>query len=129
MPDYNPAFSGSAQQNGKWGEGITAATMGSVPYIKKSAFQDVVGYKLGDLARTGPYGLTSPSSYNIDASVRRSFPLYKETSFTFQADVFNLLNNTIFGGINQNMDSTSFGTVSQQINSSRDWQFGGRITF
>jgi hypothetical protein len=34
-----------------------------------------------------------------------------------------------FGGINTNMTSSTFGTVSKQANSPRDWQFAGRLNF
>ena len=34
---------------------------------------------------------------NFDTSVIRSFPLWRETSFQFRAEAFNLFNHPVFG--------------------------------
>ncbi len=34
MPDFNPNFTGSPRINGKWGEGVTAATLGTRSYLQ-----------------------------------------------------------------------------------------------
>jgi len=34
MPDINPNFHGESRINGKWGQGITAATLGSTKYVQ-----------------------------------------------------------------------------------------------
>jgi hypothetical protein len=143
MPDLNPAFmKTSVRQNGSWGHGITAATLGAAPtsggtsYIQgyintstlgvdangatcgtnsSSPFCNPGQFKLGDAPRTGDFGLRAPGVYNLNMSVRRQ----------------NVTNKVTFGGIGTNVDSSSFGTVSSATSNtgSRDFQFSGRLNF
>jgi hypothetical protein len=127
MPNYNPSFSGAARQNGSWGHGVTSRTLGSVQYISPTAFQDAPEYTLGDVARTRADDLWAPSSYDIDASVRRTFDITERWKFIFEADVTDLTNKVTFGGIGVNVDS-GFGAITS-ASGNRDWQFAGRINF
>lgn len=129
MPDYNPSFAGAARINGKWGKGATAANISSIPYIDKNAFQASASYMIGNVARTRPLNLWSPSNYNIDGSVQRTFDIVSSVKFIFRAEANNLTNKTQFGGINTTFGNSAFGTVSSQSNTPRDWQFSGRINF
>jgi hypothetical protein len=127
MPNYNPSFSGAARQNGSWGHGVTSKTLGSVQYISPTALQDAPEYTLGDVARTRADNLWAPSSYDIDASVRRTFDITERWKFIFEADVTDLTNKVTFGGIGVNVDS-GFGAITS-ASGNRDWQFAGRINF
>lgn len=135
MPSYASGFSGTARQNGGWGHGVTAATVGSVKFINPSAFTVPTTYQIGNIARSGADNLFGPGVSTLNLSVRRTFKLWREGSqFVLQADVFNVDNNVLFGGIGTTLPSTnaassSFGTVSSQANSSRDFQFAGRFNF
>ncbi|ACO33336.1 MULTISPECIES: TonB-dependent receptor [Acidobacterium] len=129
-PDYNPAFSGSARINGGWGHGITHSNAGSISFINAAAFNKAPGINhIGDVSRTAPYNLFGPGGYDIDAGVRRTFPITNHVNFVFDAEAFNVTNTVTFGGINTNVSSSNFGTVSRQTNTSRDWQFSGRLNF
>jgi hypothetical protein len=134
MPSYSPGFAGTARQNGGWGHHVTAANANTIAFINPAAFTVPSTYQIGNIARVGADNLFSPGLYNISSSFRRTFPLWREYQFVFQADVFNLFNTVQFGGIGTtlpsvNAASSSFGTVSSQANSSRDWQFAGRFNF
>ncbi len=156
MPDMNSNFSGSARKNGSWGRGITAKTLGAAPskggtqYIDINAFsvpgnygttapgQTVVN-KIGDAPRTAPYHLWNPSTYNLDASVRRSFNITPErVKFIFEVDCLNVPNKVTFGGIaNAWVDPTANPTAAANSNfgsvgsakGNRDFQLAGRINF
>lgn len=147
MPSYNASFSGKVRKNGSWGHGYLANMSNAPAYIDYNAFKAPAGYKIGNLARSAPYGLRGPNTNNTDASIRRSFDLWKERSvkFLFQADVFNVANHTRLGGIGTSFTcssgndygvaagactgSGSLGQVTETSNSPRDWQFSGKITF
>jgi outer membrane receptor protein involved in Fe transport len=73
--------------------------------------------------------LFAPTSTDIDAAVRREFPLFESARLTVQADAFNLLNKVYFGAPNTTLSSTSFGTYTTQGNLPRKFQFSARITF
>jgi hypothetical protein len=160
MPDLNPNFvKTSVRQNGSWGHGVTAATLGTAPnsggisyiqgYINTSnlgvdannaacgtsssaPFCNPGQFKLGDAPRTGAFGLRAPGVYNINMSVRRSFNITPDrVKFIFGVDCQNVTNKVTFGGINTNVDSSTFGTVSSATSNtgSRDFQFSGRLNF
>jgi Carboxypeptidase regulatory-like domain len=148
MPAYNTAFTGSARQNGGWGHGATRDNLSTIQYINPAAFLQTAAfngvgangeYVLGDVARTAPDGLRAPSNYNIDASLRRTFSLWKNerVKFVFDAAVFNAVNHVWFGSpaatadgsIGSSVGSASLGVVSGQSNNPRQFQFAGHFNF
>ncbi|WP_260740121.1 TonB-dependent receptor [Tunturiibacter lichenicola] len=156
MPDVNPNFSGSARINHGWGKGITAAKLGAAPskggiqYINLNAFSVPNNYgttapgqtsitKIGDAPRTAPYQLWNPSTYELDASLRRTFNITQErVKFIFEVDCLNVPNKVTFGGISTAwVDPTAsptaaaasnFGTVGS-AKGNRDFQLAGRVNF
>jgi len=149
MPVYNPAFTGSVRQNGKWGQGATRTTLSSIQYINPAAFLQTGTlanpYVIGNATRTAPMGLRGPSNYNIDASVRRTFDVWNKENvkFVLEANVFNLENHVWFGSTSSNAtgsigqsvtssvatSDTSLGVVAGQANTPRVFQFAGHINF
>jgi hypothetical protein len=129
MPNYTSGYSHSPRKNGKWGHGVTAATISSVSYVDSSAFTTPSAYMIGDVARTRPYDLRAPSAYNINAGLHRTFPLWDDIKLNFRAECFNVTNSVVFGGIGVVSNNSAFGTVSTQSNASRDWQFAARVSF
>jgi hypothetical protein len=154
MPSYNPTFAGSARQNGGWGHGATRANLSSMQYINPAAFVQTSSfagagangeYVLGNLARTAPDGLRGPSNYDIDATLRRTFDLWKNerAKFIFDASVFNAVNHVWFGSTSSTADGsigstvssstpasdTGLGVVAGQANNPRQFQFAGHIRF
>jgi hypothetical protein len=142
MPDVAPSFSGPARQNGSYGNGPSGtqyANLGSVQYINPSAFAtptnvsttSTAQYLIGNAPRTAAYGLRAPGTENLNAGLRRSFPLGAESrTFVFEADCLNVWNKNTFGSPSASWSagSTSFGTVSS-ASGARDWQFAGHINF
>ena len=109
MPDLNPNYRASTiRQNGSWGKGITAKTLGAVPsaggisyangYIGNAtqgdggnaagaavpcatattAFCNSGNFMFGDSQRSAAFGLRNPSVYNMNASIRRTFNVTPE---------------------------------------------------
>jgi len=152
MPAYNKAFTGSVRQNGAWGAGATRANLATRQYINPAAFLQTASfagtgtngeYVLGDVARTAPYGLRGPGNSNIDASIRRTFDIWRDVKFVFDASAFNVANHvwfgspaaTAYGPIGVSVTSSTpasdstLGTVSGQSNNPRQFQLGGHINF
>jgi hypothetical protein len=148
MPSLNPSYSGSARINGSYGSGpngFQACNIGlgsgcvARQYVSYSAFQapgdlsTVSGthqYLIGNAPRTQALNLRNPGNQNLNASVRRAFPLFHETQFVFEADCTNVWNKVQFGSPNPGWGSTTtFGQVTSASGSPRDWQFAGHITF
>jgi len=139
MPGYAPGFTGSARQHGKWGQGATRTNLSTIQYINPAAFVEVPAPNIGNVARTAPDGLRGPGNYDIDASLRRTFSIWKggRVKFVFDASVFNAVNHVWFGSpastadgsIGSSVGSASLGTVAGQANNPRQFQFAGHINF
>ena len=143
MPDLNTSFSGPARINGNYGSGpngYQAANLGKVQYVDVNAFAQpqnistVSGqpqYLIGNAPRNHAYAMRNPSTWNVDAGMRRSFPLHEAIEFTFEADCVNVWNHVTFSGPSGGWasGSTTFATIGGIANSPRDWQFAGHITF
>lgn len=127
-----PGFSGSARQNGKWGDGITAANYNTVSYIKPGTFQVAPDYTFGNAPRTAAYNLYGPGNYQLDLAAVRSFPLHitERTKLNFRAEWYNVTNHTQFAVASTAFGNSSFGTVTQSGSLNRKAaQFSARIEF
>lgn len=129
FPNYAFGFTGTARIHGGWGHSVTPKNAGSIPFINAAAFSTPTATQIGDVSRTAPYNLFGPGGYDIDAGIRRTFPITRRTSFIFSAEAFNVTNTVTFGTPNTNVSSSNFGTISSQSNQSRDWQFSGKVIF
>jgi hypothetical protein len=127
-PNYNPAFSGDIRINGSYGSGNV---LGSSPssYLDRTAFVDPAAYTVGNVTRSGFYGLNAPYNADVDLSVRREFALRERVRLAVQADAFNVNNAVHFGAPGLNPDQASFGTLTSQTNQARKLQLNARITF
>lgn len=87
-------------------------------------------YVPGNAPRVGALNMWGMGSYDVDLGVKRSFPIYHEWAFAFEADFTNLTNHVIFDSPDSAVNSGgSFGTVGSQANSPREVQVSGRISF
>jgi hypothetical protein len=157
MPDLNPNYtSKTIRQNGSWGKGMTAKTLGTVSYANgyvgnavqgsggnasgaatpcgqaTTAFCNAGNFMFGDAPRSAVFGLRNPSVYNMNASLRRTFNVTPErVKFVFAVDCQNVTNKVTFSGIGVSTNSSSFGTVGSATSNtgSRDFQFSGRLNF
>jgi hypothetical protein len=128
IPSYNPAFSGDVRINGNYGDGNV---LGSSPtaYLNRTAFVAPAAYTVGNLPRTGVYGLNAPFNSSIDLSVRREFAIHERVKLAIQCDAFNVNNAVRFSAPGTNPDQASFGTLTSQANQPRRLQLNARLTF
>ncbi len=124
--NFNPAFTGPVRINGKYGSGDPKS---GTPYLNVNAFENPAPFTFGNTPPSLVDGLRNPWSLDEDVSVAKRFPIFESVSLKLQADAFNVFNRTIFGGINTNQTSASFGSVSGQANSPRKLQFEAYIYF
>jgi hypothetical protein len=144
MPDMNSAFSGAARINGNFGKGpngYQAASLGKVQYVDPAAFgtpQNIstvstAQYLIGNSPRTKPWGLKNNGTWNLDAGLRRTFPIHEDLEFVFEVDSINVWNHVTFNNPNASWasGSSSFGTVTGVSGNPgpRDFQFAGHINF
>lgn len=156
----------NARVNGSYGSGpggVSACNLGfgpgckAAPYIDNTKFvlptnvsplpksSNVPLFLLGNSPRTAPLGLRGPGSQDLDASLRRTFPIHESIAFVFEADCLNVWNKVTMsapsggwsdggkwdstGTVFTHSYSTTFGTITSIANNPRDWQFAGHINF
>jgi hypothetical protein len=158
FPDAIPGVT-SARINGKWGRapGANAQTIQNTSYINVNDFQypdnNANTVKIGNIARSAPYGLYGPGWWDLDLGIRRTFSVVERgtmhVTFEVEGDVINSTNSTFFtlsptatqynpnacaAGVAatvSNCGQLGFGTVGGQNNNvpPRDWQLAGRLRF
>ncbi|WP_263377419.1 TonB-dependent receptor [Granulicella paludicola] len=116
MPDIVPGRERSIRENGGFGgHGVTYANFSTKQYLDPTAFQEINYYSLpasatcnatptkcgtpvtmiGDAPRF--LGLWSPSHYNLDMALQRTFNITPErVKFVFRADAFDVTNKVTF---------------------------------
>lgn len=143
---YNPSLAFDNANSFVYNEryNVVGKTSGSKTlkqWFNTSAFVLPAEYTFGNGGRND---LRGPMYTDLDTSLFRTFPIYKEANFQFRAEFFNILNHPSFGLPNAtclvynangtcNLDPTSgdpnFGAILSQAGQSRQVQFAGKITF
>jgi hypothetical protein len=96
-------------------------------WFNTSAYTLPKRYTFGSAGRNSVRG---PGFNDLDASFFRNFTIYRQLSFEFRAEFFNILNHTNFGNPDPTLeDGAAFGTIRTQNGNSRQMQFAGKITF
>jgi hypothetical protein len=126
--NYNPAFSGPVRINGGYGSGNLIGG-NAATFLDVKAFVSPAAYTYGNTPRTGVFGLTLPSGYQEDVSVKRIFKLRERLNLGFQADAINVFNFVNFGGPNTSITSAAFGRITSQADSPRVLQLSARLSF
>jgi hypothetical protein len=134
VPALNPAFSGDAHTNGKWGQGYVAgmSTATAPSYINSNAFALPPNYQFGNAPRTGAYNLYGPGNYDLDMALVRSFPLKftESAKLNFRVEMYNVTNHTKFAVASTAWGNATFGQVTSDPTATRKAvQLSGRIQF
>lgn len=84
----------------------------------------------GTLGNSGRQAFQAQTYNQLDASVSRIFPIYKELEFKLRIDAFNSLNHPVLG-IPAAITTTpaTLGQITGTANSQRQLQFSGKIVF
>ncbi|NUQ29452.1 MAG: TonB-dependent receptor plug domain-containing protein [Acidobacteriaceae bacterium] len=72
-----------------------------------AARTQVVATGLGNVGR---YSVRAPGEVNLDLSVSRSFPLYRDLAFVFRVDAFNVFNHNNLGNPGTSLGLTTDST-------------------
>lgn len=95
-------------------------------YINPAAFSLAPQFTYGNVSRTIP--MRGPGMANTDFSLFKGYTLEKFTA-QFRFEVFNLTNTPQFYGPNTQVNSPSFGRITQQANFPRVVQLGVRFAY
>jgi len=149
----NPAYSGSARNNGRWGKGATwqnatgtgtpiktyivqsagaTKAVATGPFIDTASDTTEYSYLFSDGARTAPYDLVGPGTYQLDLAMVRSFPLHltQASRLDFRAEWYNVTNHTFWSVADTKIHDANFGAVTPSgSNNRKAAQFSARIAF
>lgn len=94
-------------------------------YLNPAAFAPVTGVRLGTVGRNSVRG---PGSFDLDAGLRREFPLHESLKLAFEAESFNVTNTPSFSNPASNISNGGFGTITS-AGAARSMRLSGRIEF
>ncbi|HEV8368736.1 MAG TPA: TonB-dependent receptor [Pyrinomonadaceae bacterium] len=79
----------------------------------------------------GRNNLRGPGFWETDMSVFRTFSISEKVKFQFRAEALNAFNHANFANPNADVTGANFGFVTGTYgpNQSRQWRFGGRLSF
>jgi len=132
----------SADRANIGGGGQRANQVGN-PHIGKKTISEWFNTKAFALPEIYTFGnagrnsLQSQRLINLDTSVIRSFPFWREKRIEFRAEAFNLFNHPVFAAPTSDINNANFGVVQPQngpygngqANVSRQLQMSAKIVF
>jgi len=86
-------------------------------YFDTSAFAQVTQARFGT---AGFDVLRGPSSFNLDASLFRQFPIRERIRLQFRAEAFNFTNTPHFAAPSGNASSSGFGQITSVLGAGRE---------
>lgn len=96
-------------------------------WFNTAAFAIPPAYTYGN---AGTNSLRGQRYIQLDSSVIRSFPIWREKQFQFRAEGFNIFNHPVFGNPSSDLNSpSSFGTITSMTNLPRILQVSGKFVF
>ena len=131
LSGHNRTPGNTAVSGGKpWFDPTSFANPGEPKYSPTQSPSEIESPVFGNSTRNQFRG---PGVTYINASIFRTFPVYRETNFQIRFEAFNVLNHAILNTPNVTVGGgtfgyiTSFGTTSPAA--PRVLQFGGRFNF
>lgn len=94
-------------------------------WLNSNEFSVPAPYTFGNERRND---LVGPGYLNVDFNARKDFKIERLTT-QFKAEFFNLFNRTQLGLPNNNVQSSSFGSITSSSASAREIQFGLKVLF
>jgi Carboxypeptidase regulatory-like domain/TonB dependent receptor len=104
----NAGFSDRPNQLGK--ASLSNPTIAE--YFNTADFQPQLS---GEVGTTSKNSLHGPHYRHVDASLFKTFPVYKSSTLEFRTEVFNLTNTTNFANPNSSLDVTPNTSASGQL--------------
>jgi hypothetical protein len=86
-------------------------------------------YAPGNTPRGAALNMRAMGTYNLDFALKRTFPIYREWMFAFEADIANATNHVIWNSPDSTVNDTTYGTLTGVASQPRTVQFSGRISW
>jgi len=99
---------------------------GSTADPSKVIFTNPLAGKIGSLGLASVYG---PRNFNLDLAILKRTRLNDRMNVEFRGEVFNVLNTVNFDNPDLNINSSTFGRISNTVGRPRLMQFALRLNF
>ena len=105
-----------------------SSTTGLTTYFDTTAFARVPTARFGTSSRNEFRG---PGSFNLDAAVSRTFPIWESVAFVARIEAFNATNTPAFSNPQSNISTGNFGYTTSVASGTggRTINLSGRINF
>ena len=112
--------------------GVSPITSGSTDdringWLNPAAFSAAPEFTFGNTSRF--IDARGPGLFNWDLSLFKTFAVHERFKAQFRAEALNTANTVYFGNPTTNINSSSFGVITTQINNPRLLQLGVRFTY
>jgi hypothetical protein len=110
---------------------LNANTNGARQYLNPAAFSDVstgAGVTTARFGTSGRDGVRGPGLFNLDASLKRTFPLHESFALDLMAESFDVTNTPQFANPASNISAGGFGTITSS-NANRTLRISARLSF
>ncbi|HUS08219.1 MAG TPA: carboxypeptidase-like regulatory domain-containing protein, partial [Bryobacteraceae bacterium] len=98
-------------------------------YFNAAAFARTPQFTFGNVSRTLP-DVRNPGNVNWDVLIEKRMAITERVGLDFRTELYNALNQVIFGGPVTSVTSADFGKIRlNQVNTPRQIQFGLRLSF
>ncbi len=108
----------------------TVANLGGIgpghPYYDPNAFAPVSAVRFGTAGRNI---LRAPATFNLNASVFRTFPITERFHLQFRAESYNLSNTAHFAAPASNVSSGNFLVITSAAQDQRQFRLALKMTF
>jgi hypothetical protein len=96
------------------------------PYYDPKAFAPVTAVRFGN---TGRNILRAPATFNLNASLFRTFPITERIHLQFRAESYNLSNTPHFAAPASNVSSGNFLVITSAAQDQRQFRLALKMTF
>jgi hypothetical protein len=96
-------------------------------WFNTSSYQVPALYTYGNAGRDS---LLQQAYTDLDSSIIRQFPFWREKRFEFRAEAFNVLNHPVFGEPGNDLNTpASFGKVTGTASTQRELQMSVKFVY
>jgi hypothetical protein len=108
----------------------TVAKLGGIgtgsPYYDPNAFAPVTAVRFGTAGRNI---LRAPATFNLNASLFRTFPITERFNLQFRAESYNVSNTAHFAAPASNVSSGNFLVITSAAQDQRQFRLALKMTF
>lgn len=104
---------------------------GARQYLNPAAFSDVStanGVTVPRFGTSGRDSVRGPGTFDLDVSLKRTFPIHDLIALDFTADSFDVTNTPQFANPAANISAGGFGAITSS-NANRTLRLSGRLSF